>query len=317
MRPLPKFFISGDWGTTNFRLRLVETASLSVLAEHQTDQGIRTIYEKYLAQREGDQQQFFTNYLNEQIQVLPADHRQHLVVLSGMASSNIGLQELDYAEMPFEGSGGRLVWKHIPFPEGSGIILVSGAKSAQGMMRGEETQAVGMEEHLQPFGMGVLLLPGTHSKHITYCQGEFTGLKTFMTGELFELLSRKSILANNVQNSLWSEAKEEAFKEGLNLGLEGKLTESLFWVRARHLLQNARKEDNYYLLSGMLIGDELSYLKNEKNKIFLVAPDPVFSMYQLALRTVLPPQQVVLFDGKALEQALLAGQKKILARYGQ
>ena len=79
-------------------------------------------------------------------------------------------------------------------PSGAGILLISGIKSDLGMMRGEEVQAIGLEEQLRPHGDGVLLLPGTHSKHLTYRKEAFTALQTFMTGELFEVLSRKKTI---------------------------------------------------------------------------------------------------------------------------
>ncbi len=314
MRNIPAF-ISCDWGTTNFRLRLVDTKSLSVLAEHQTGQGIRTLSDKFQQQQNLSRQEFFTKYLEAQVRVLPARYREHLIVLSGMASSSIGLLELDYAPMPFEENGSSLMWRYLPRPGGAGILLISGAKDGLDMMRGEETQAIGLEEKLRPQGEGVLLLPGTHSKHITYQGGTFTSLRTFMTGELFELLARKSIMANNLEPGPWSARTIAVFSEGLDLGFTGQLTASLFSIRARHLLHHTRKEDNYYLLSGMLIGDELSYLKMMKKKVFLAAPEPLFPMYRVALEKILDPSQIVLFDGHALEHALIAGQMKILRLY--
>lgn len=312
---LPEYFISCDWGTSNFRLRVVESQSLKVLAEHQTTQGIKVLFEKFSDQKKLNQRQFFSNYLVEQIRLLPLEYHTRLVVSSGMASSNIGLQDLKYADLPIDLSGGSLVWENLTLPNGAKLLLISGVKSRTGMMRGEEVQAIGLEGDLRPFRKGILLLPGTHSKHLTYEQGQFTEMKTFMTGELFELLSKKSILAKSVTGNLWAKSREKAFKDGLELGNNGQLSPSLFSIRARHLLQNTEKEDNYYFLSGLLIGDELAYLKKGKNKIFLAAPEPVYSLYQIALELILEPSQLSCFDEEVLEKALLAGQKKILLRY--
>ena len=307
----PDYFISCDWGTTNFRLRVVETDSLQVLAEHKTDQGIKVLYEKYREQKETDQTRFFLAYLQEQLLKLPAEHQQHLVVAAGMASANIGLCELDYADLPLDRSGANLVRKHISH-DSLELLLISGAKSANGVMRGEETQAIGLAEYLSPQSQGILLLPGTHSKHISYRNGQFDALKTFMTGELFEILSKKSILANSVATSDWTAERIGAFKEGLEAGLNGQLTSSLFSVRARHLLEDYKKEDSYYTLSGMLIGDELSYLKAWKEGVFLAASQPTFSLYQAALEAMVDSEQLVLLGEAAIEKALLMGQKKIL-----
>ncbi|MDW7692170.1 2-dehydro-3-deoxygalactonokinase [Flammeovirgaceae bacterium SG7u.111] len=314
---LVNFFISCDWGTSNFRLRVVETNSLKVLAEHKTNQGVKALFEAFQKQKEVDQGQFFATYLKEQIQMLPEEHREHLVVSAGMASSNIGLHELGYASMPLGLSGENLLWEHLNLHNGLEVLLISGAKSETGMMRGEEVQAIGLEEHLSTYQKGTLLLPGTHSKHVIYEQGKFTDFTTFMTGELFEVLTKSSLLSNSVLANDWLPEREIAFKEGLDLGLEGKMSSNLFAVRARHLIKNKIKEDNYFFLSGLLIGDELAYLKGSSNPVFLAAPNPILRLYKLGLDQLVSPDQLVVLEGNALEKALLIGQKKIISLYGK
>jgi 2-dehydro-3-deoxygalactonokinase len=312
---LPEYFISCDWGTSKFRLRVVKTDSLQVLAEHTTDQGVKVLYEQYQNQSEISQFLFFTQYLKAQLQELPKEHWQHRIVAAGMASSNIGLWELPYAELPFDQHGHQLVWKHLS-EDGLDLLLISGVKSADGVMRGEEIQAIGLEEQLRPYSEGILLLPGTHSKHITFAHQQFQSFRTYMTGELFDIVSKRSILSRSVVPAPWSDDRDAAFQEGLNLGLSGQLSASLFTIRARHIIENRPPEDSYYKLSGMLIGDELSYLKERSETIILAAPDPVFSLYKRALESIITPQQLLLLEDKVLEKALLVGQKKILAIHG-
>lgn len=309
---LPTYFISCDWGTSNFRLRVVETDSLKVLTEHKTDQGVKTLYEKYQNQSEKSQFQFFSQYLKTQLQQLPEEHRQYRIVAAGMASSNIGLWELPYADLPFAQNGKHLVWKYLTENE-LGLLLISGVKSVDGVMRGEEIQAVGLEEYLRPYSEGILLLPGTHSKHITFSNQQFQSFRTYMTGELFDILSKQSILSRSVTYTPWSSDRANAFQEGLSLGLAGQLSASLFTIRAKHIIDHQNPEDSYYQLSGMLIGDELAYLKEQSETIILAAPDPVYSLYNQALESHIEPQRLVLLEGKTLEKALLVGQKKILA----
>ncbi|MEP0213336.1 MAG: 2-dehydro-3-deoxygalactonokinase [Cellulophaga sp.] len=310
----PDYFISCDWGTSNFRLRVVETATLIIVAEHKTDCGIKSLYEKFLKQRDKEQTQFFVDYLKTQILLLPKKYQNYIIIAAGMASSNIGLFELNYADFPLNTNGKNLIWKHLVFNNNSEVLLISGAKTNFGMMRGEEVQAVGLEQQLNPYKKGILLLPGTHSKHLTYDNGIYTHLKNYMTGELFEVLSKKSILANSV-NLNYSTLIITSFLEGVQLGLKGQLSASLFSIRAKDLLQTSTKEENFYFLSGLLIGDEISYLKNNEENIFLVAPDPVFSLYKIALQQIITQDQLILFNDKTLENALLIGQKKILLQY--
>ncbi|WKN42962.1 2-dehydro-3-deoxygalactonokinase [Tunicatimonas pelagia] len=312
---LPEHFISCDWGTSNFRLRVVETHSLEVLAEHKTDRGIKAHYEKYQCQQEVSQFQFFAHYLKSQRQQLPEGHRQHRIVVAGMASSNIGLWELPYATLPFSQDGKQLVRKQVA-KDDLDLLLISGVRSTNGIMRGEEVQAVGLEEPLRPYSEGILLLPGTHSKHITFANQEFRSFRTYMTGELFDIISKQSILSRSVEPASWSDDRAQAFQEGLELGFSGQLSASLFTIRANHIISKHNPKDSYYQLSGMLIGDELAYLKDKSETIILAAPDPVFSLYQQALKSIIEPQQLVLLGGKVLEKALLIGQKKILALHG-
>ena len=42
-----KFFLSVDWGTSAFRVRLIDAINKSVLAEIKTDQGIAATFEKW------------------------------------------------------------------------------------------------------------------------------------------------------------------------------------------------------------------------------------------------------------------------------
>lgn len=296
---------------------MVDTESLNVLTEHRTNQGIKVLYEKFLEQREYDQTSFFSNYLYSQIQQLENPLQASLVVVAGMASSNIGLRELPYGDMPFDAHGNGLKWEKMLLRDEWEVLLISGIKNRSGMMRGEEIQAVGLSENLSPHKNGILILPGTHSKHITYDDGKFTNLKSFMTGELFELLSKKSILANTVEHSLWGDERKKAFHEGLQIGFAQELSSHLFYVRAKHILENSDKKDNYYMLSGMLIGDELSYLRSWDKPIFLAASEPFNNMYKLALHQFIDKKQLVLFDSRALEKSLLIGQLKILSTYGK
>ena len=109
--------------------------------------------------------------------------------------------------------------------------------------------------------------------------------------------------------------EKNAFREGVSIGLEGQLSAHLFSIRAKNLLHGAKKKDNYFTLSGMLIGDELSYLKSWESNVFLAASEPIFDMYKLALETMLKTDRLVFFGAKVLESALLNGQKKIMELY--
>lgn len=315
MKTKPEFFISCDWGTSNFRLRLVNFSNLVIIEEIKTDKGVKSLFEAFQAQKELDRQTFFLNYLYSQIELLPKEHQHHLIVSAGMVSSRIGLLELDYAEMPFNAGGNNLVLEHLEIENKINLLIISGVKDANGMMRGEEVQAIGLENELKKYDDAVLLLPGTHSKHLIYKNGYYTALKSFMTGELFEILSQKSILSNSIIKEDKENISETSFLKGVKLGSEGKLAESLFSIRAKDLFGTTTKEDNYFYLSGLLLGDELAYLKSEKRKIVLAAPATLSNLYKTALDDILGPENYLFLENNIVENAILVGQKIILESY--
>src|SRR5690242_15166678 len=95
------FFLSVDWGTTNFRLRLVKKYPLQVMKEISSSIGAKALYSKW-QQQGGDREHLFLDFLKRQIERLQCDIPEDIeIMISGMASSNIGIQELPYASLPF------------------------------------------------------------------------------------------------------------------------------------------------------------------------------------------------------------------------
>jgi 2-dehydro-3-deoxygalactonokinase len=314
---LPEKFISCDWGTSNFRLRLVDTLSLKVLSEHTSDMGIKKRFQQFKAQQQLARDHFFVAYLREKIEDLSrTGAHNHSIVASGMLSSSIGMQELPYADMPILFSGENLISKSIHPDKMPKVLLISGVKTDTDVMRGEETQAIGLSDHLPIHGRGILLLPGTHSKHIIFEAGRFEDFTTHMTGELFEVISRYSILSASLEEAEWNPSYEEIFLKGVKKGLANRQTASLFRIRAGSLIHNTSGDQNYYYLSGLLIGGELSNLKTCTETVYLAATGIYHSLYRLALKSFLPTERMVCFDAEILEKALLIGQRKILETYG-
>jgi len=309
------YFISCDWGTTNFRLAVVNRETLDIAYEIKTDKGVKAVYNEYLAQNIINQVDFFSDYLTNQLKQLPEAYSQSLLVSSGMVTSNIGLYNMDYAKFPFDGNGSNFKSKKIKLKNNRDLILISGVRNENGMMRGEETQAIGLADFMNNAEEAVLILPGTHSKHLSFKNGVFLDLKSYMTGEIFEILSKKSILSNSIIKSQNKNIIEHSFVEGLKLGIAGQLTASLFSIRAKDLFKKATKNENYFFLSGLLIGDELSYVNHTKHKIYMAAPKPLITLYKLALDFILSSNDYVIFNDEISAKATLYGQHKILKHY--
>jgi 2-dehydro-3-deoxygalactonokinase len=275
--------ISCDWGTSSFRLRLVNNSDLSILATRSSAQGIVATHALWNSQAQGDRQSrlsFYQSILGEAILDIGRELGLSLdgvpLVISGMASSTLGMLELPYKELPFlaDGSDLRVGTLYANGLFHHDVLLISGSRTGDDVMRGEETQLVGCglgAGDATQAGEQVFIFPGTHSKHVVVREGRVIAFRTYMTGEFFELLSKKSILAGDVEAggaagpsgaSKTSQVGNIAirFEEGVREGAGGNLLHGTFLVRTNRLLRGISKEENYTYLSGLLIGAELKEL---------------------------------------------------------
>ena len=304
-------FISCDWGTSNFRLRLVEKDTLKVLKTIETNDGVKNVHNRFKEQSlEKDQTSYFLDFLKNKIASLTLSSKKSIVVVSGMASSSIGMIELDYADLPFGFNSDELNTS-ILFPNSNlKIIVVSGVKSTSDVMRGEEIQALGLSNEMPNDEEGILILPGTHSKHIIFENGVFKDFTSYMTGELFEALSNHTILKNSLENSKWDIRYKKHFLEGVQKSNENNFLASLFNIRTNDLFQKKSSKENYYFLSGLLIGGELTYLKDSGKKIYLATSGSLLNLYKIAIETI--TSSSIIFEENCIDQALLIGHKKIV-----
>ncbi len=304
-------FLSCDWGTSSFRLRLIKDRKIE--GEIKSEKGIATSFEEWKTQQSLKRLSFFQAYLLQMIQALEerqgASLKQVPLVLSGMASSSIGMIELPYKTLPFKTDGSDLEVRKI---EGSAsfphpLIIISGASTTRDVLRGEETLLVGCADS---DASGVFLFPGTHSKHITVANGIATDFKTYMTGEFFHLLATKSILSNSVvENAFVKEKHKNIFTEAVVEGAVLNLLNASFYVRTNQLFQKNSKEENYHYLSGLLIGAEIKELKQySPATITLVCGEAMSELYSVAFE-ILGFSENICYKRDA--DALIEGQLRI------
>lgn len=198
------YFLSCDWGTSSFRLKLVDSATGTVEEAIKTSRGIQEVYNSWSEEgQEQEREAFYYRYLQENIALLAKKVGRSLegipIIVSGMASSSIGMKELPYASLPVSLEHPELqldITENIQgFPHK--MILISGICSDHDVIRGEETQLFGLAAR-HNIENGICILPGTHSKHISIEHNEVVDFETFLTGELFNLLLSKSILKNSM-----------------------------------------------------------------------------------------------------------------------
>ncbi len=281
-----KYILSCDWGTSSFRLRLVDIEKMKVLHEISTNEGVNAIHNEWIAIRkpENVRANFYRSFIQSNVEKMPvAIVKDVRVIISGMASSTIGMKELSYANAPFNLSGENLITDHFVADEfcKHPILLVSGLQTKNDVMRGEETILIGCDLSDEET---LVIFPGTHSKHVVVKNKIAVDFKTYITGEFFDLLSTKSLLAKSVVKNVMSDNK--SFIEGVKDGAKNNVLNASFHVRTNQLFKKYSAEENYHHLSGLLIGNEVSAICCQS--VIIVADDVLMDLYTSALSTINP-----------------------------
>ncbi|PWU70985.1 MULTISPECIES: 2-dehydro-3-deoxygalactonokinase [Brucella/Ochrobactrum group] len=300
------FYALVDWGTSSFRLWLVNQDG-AVLGESKSDEGMMKAVETG-----------FAAVLERHLHQLgaPADLP---VLISGMAGARQGWVEAPYLPVPARLD--RLAEEAVHVPKaGRDIRIIPGVaqirSDAANVMRGEETQLAGVVETLPD---GLVCMPGTHCKWVSIADRQVTGFTSFMTGELFAVLSQHSILKHAVDPANNFDAQTPAFARAAEHSLKApeQALAMLFQIRASQLLNFEQHADGAAHLSGVLIGAEVgTALRNYGGgKAGLVASERLNRLYRPVMEQA--GFSVQLFDGeKVVRAGLLAAARLIHSQSG-
>lgn len=181
---------------------------------------------------------------------------------SGMIGSNIGWSDAGYVECP-TGLAQLAAHLHevrigeVPVAIVPGLACRRAVDDAPDIMRGEETELLGLIASGRVPATGLVALPGTHSKWVRLQDGAVVDFMTAMSGEIFDRLTAAGLLASVVDGP--AEAGD-AFHAGLKAGHDSGLGLGtlLFGARARVIRQYLPKRDGASYLRGLLIGAELA-----------------------------------------------------------
>ncbi len=290
-------FLAADWGTSNLRAWRLG-ADGTVKAVQRLPWGVAGL-------KPGEA----VHKLNEELRpMLGAEGLP--AILCGMVGSKMGIAEAPYADCP---AGAADIARRL-FQVDPKTFIVPGLRCLRpdgypDVIRGEETKVLGWLQ-LDPRrtkGDHVLCLPGTHGKWVLVKDGRIHHFMTCMSGELFALLSDKSVLKPGAPPS-----DPAAFAEGLRFGAaEGPLASRLFTVRARMVgpdpdqrLEGGKAAS---FLSGLLIGDEVARLPQllglaEGSTVGLMGEQALCDLYRPALQA-----RGLTVDEAEAEQAVIAG----------
>lgn len=269
--------IAIDWGTTSFRAYQMSDTG-EIVEKRQSAGGILSV--------EGGQ---FAAALTNQIgDWLDADDAVP-IVMSGMIGSRQGWHEVDYVS----GQPGLAEiadgMQAVTLDHGREIWIAPGysclnANGQTDVMRGEETQIVGASATSS--GPQIYCLPGTHSKWALVDEQRITGFTTFMTGEVFDVLCRHSILGKLMSDSETDQEQAETwFDEGVQKAKAGMpLLSGFFGVRARALFSEIPETGTKPYLSGLLIGTEIrDAYQTDMPEVTLIGSGHLIGLYRRAI----------------------------------
>ena len=292
-------WIAVDWGTSNVRAWGLTDAN-EVKFFRESDQGMSKLkpeqYPETLRKLMGEH--------------FPKTGSEFDVIICGMAGAKQGWLEAPYLETPAHLGelGQRAVEPEMPYP-GLRPKIVSGVcqrtSDAQDVMRGEETQLLGLLE-IKPDFSGVACLPGTHSKWARIENGTLSAFSTAMTGELFDVLSTHSVLRHSMPKEQTNGDTQGGLAQGLAEGMQAPhlLTSKLFKTRAASLLSGRDPDWCAGYLSGLLVGSEVAGYKDwlTDAPVPLIGSERLCQLYAKALAMIGAKTEII-----ASSDATLAG----------
>lgn len=235
-----------DWGTTNFRVFAINSDN-EILKQQALPMGLLQV-------ENGD----FAKALEGVLADLLSNYKHLPIFMAGMVGSQAGWHNVPYAQTPV--SSKQLTDQAFTFelPWGAKATIIPGVshqseENTYDVMRGEEVQLVGLAKLIDQRSFNAIL-PGTHSKHVSFENDQITSFETYMTGELFSVISNHTILGKGL---VTQESNEQVFLEGVQAGQTEQITHVLFSARTKRLFNQLNDKHVHEFISGMLIGYEL------------------------------------------------------------
>ena len=259
--------VAVDWGTSGFRLWVVGDDG-TVIAHYDGPFGMSRL-------KPSD----FSNVLEERLSKLGIGTYVPAII-SGMAGAAQGWCEAPYLLAPTRLDKLGAVAIKVP-GTARDVRILPGVKqvSPANVMRGEETQIMGLLHHYPDFE-GTVCLPGTHTKWVHVKDAAIQHFETCMTGELFSFFSESSVLSHSMIVNSWS---DKAFRTAVKTATQDPINvpKRLFSIRANMLIGEQSNGEARATLSGLLIGQELMSVLQywEKQTITLIGASQLSGLY--------------------------------------
>ncbi|NHX01387.1 2-dehydro-3-deoxygalactonokinase [Pseudomonas koreensis] len=264
--------IALDWGTTSLRAYKLAAGGV-VLEQRALSSGIMQLPKTPRVIHGGECTDGFELAFEEACGDWLDAQPELPVIACGMVGSAQGWREAAYCETPANVANLGNSLQTLVSLRGTRVHIVPGViqrSRLPNVMRGEETQVLGVLQNLSAEAGGDLLigLPGSHSKWVEVVEGCITHFDTFMTGEVFAVLSEHSILGRTQQQGAAFDGL--AFDRGVQVALsaDGELgvLSTLFSARTLGLTGELAPTAQADYLSGLMIGHELAALATVQHR---------------------------------------------------
>ncbi|MDP0596192.1 MAG: 2-dehydro-3-deoxygalactonokinase [SAR86 cluster bacterium] len=274
MRDIKAKWIAADWGTTHMRAWAIDKKG-EVLAYSESNEGMKDL-----------QQNEFEPVLLRLIENWLDNKKITPVMACGMVGARQGWVETPYLKtpcVPIDKTQLTVASTKDPRIQVNLVPGVMQHKPAD-IMRGEETQIAGFIKENPSFD-GIVCLPGTHTKWVNVRAGQIEKFRTFMTGELFGVISNNTLIKHSIESEGWDQV---SFDSGVIKGFDnpGLIASDLFSLRSESIVNDLDSNSARATLSGLLLGVELngaiSYWKDKK--VILIGSELLTNNYQKGLK---------------------------------
>ena len=221
-----------------------------------------------------------------------------LLCASGMLTSNVGLREVPHVPAP---AGLDDLARHVaavPFPEiaPQPIHMIPGVKTVPGpatlddlahldILRGEESETIGILETTKRSGPLCVLLPGSHTKllHIDE-RSRITASYTTIGGELMQALAERTILASSIDWPPTGSPVWPAVEAGATFARKWGLARGGFAVRLADVIVGIERPARTWFFVGLVIGNDWTELQrwnvaSSKHALLVGGREPLRSVY--------------------------------------
>lgn len=281
--------LSIDGGTTNTRLVLIQSGE--ILAAEKFGLGARNSVSDGALSYAERLTEAVTDFLGRQAAV------PEVALASGMICSEAGLGLSPYVPAPADADAlaAEVVLLRLQNLPHLNLWLIPGMRAVRSthdpadtdVMRGEETELLGICRQMGFRYSSVVLLPGSHLKTVFLtADGAVEDFRTSLSGELLRAVAENTILREKLMGVYPKMPDRDRLLAGCTCAAERGVNEALFKVRIRQKFCTDTSEQLFSFLLGVVLCADVERLRRDGRgrRILVGGSDPLRFAYAFLLR---------------------------------